>query len=147
MKSHLAHPRHLFSIDDLGRDGILSILDRARELRAEPHKNKPLAGMILGLLIFQASTRTRFGFSAAMARLGGLTIELNEAKFQPGMTLAESLPDTIRCISAYCDIIVIRHQSSEQILEAVGFLCPSYKWGEWHRASSNAGAYRFVRNP
>jgi aspartate carbamoyltransferase catalytic subunit len=104
-------PRHLLSIGDLGRDGILAILDRAEELRTRPTDPHRFAGKVLGLLFFQPSTRTRFGFHAAMARLGGTAIELNETKHQPGMTRAESLSDTVRCVSAYCDAMVLRHFS------------------------------------
>lgn len=104
--------RHLFSIDDLGRDGILSILDRAEELRVDHPDPRRHAGRILGLLFFQPSTRTRFGFHAAMARLGGAAIELEQTKHQLGMIRAESLADTVRCVSAYCDAIVLRHAST-----------------------------------
>jgi aspartate carbamoyltransferase catalytic subunit len=112
-------PRHLFSIEDLGREGILSILDRAEELRTKPVKRSRFAGKILGLLFFEPSTRTRFGFHAAMIRLGGSAIESNETKYQPGMTRPESLADTVRCISAYCDGIVLRHPSLEQFRAAM----------------------------
>jgi len=106
-----ATPRHLLSIGDLGRDGILSILDRAEELRTKPADRYRFAGKVLGLLFFQPSTRTRFGFHSAMARFGGTAIELHETKHQPGMTHPESLTDTVRCISAYCDAVVLRHCS------------------------------------
>jgi aspartate carbamoyltransferase catalytic subunit len=111
--------RHLFSIDQLGREGILAILDRAAELRADPPDPRRFAGRILGLLFFQPSTRTRFGFHAAMARLGGTAIELQETKHQPGMTRPESLTDTIRCVSAYCDAIVLRHPSTAAVEQAM----------------------------
>ena len=112
-------PRHLFSIDDLGREGILAILDRAEKLHAEPPDPRRFAGRILGLLFLQPSTRTRFGFHAAMARLGGTAIELQETKLQPGMTRAESLADTVRCVSAYCDVIVLRHSSTATVEQAM----------------------------
>lgn len=111
--------RHLLSICDLGRDGILSILDRAEELRTRPADPHRFAGRVLGLLFFQPSTRTRFGFHSAMARLGGTAIELHETKHQAGMTHPESLADTVRCISAYCDAIVLRHPSEGALEEAM----------------------------
>jgi aspartate carbamoyltransferase catalytic subunit len=114
-----AVPRHLFSLADLGRDGILAILDRAADLRARPADRTRFSGKILGLLFFQPSTRTRFGFHAAIARAGGAAIELDQLKHQPGMTRPESLPDTVRCIAPYCDTIVLRHSEGAAVEEAM----------------------------
>lgn len=112
-------PRHLYSLADLGREGILGILDRAAELRDRPIDRARFGGKILGLLFFQSSTRTRFGFHAAMARLGGTAIELDHLKYQQGMTHPESLSDTVRCIAAYCDAIVLRHPDGAAVEEAM----------------------------
>jgi aspartate carbamoyltransferase catalytic subunit len=104
---------------DLGREGILSILDRAESFRTVPPGGAPYLGRILGLFFFQPSVRTRFGFHAAMARLGGTAIELTETKFQAGMSRPESLPDVIRSISDYCDALVLRHESVTAFREAL----------------------------
>lgn len=110
---------HLFSLADLGRDGILAVLERAADLRARPADRTRFSGKILGLLFFQPSTRTRFGFHAAMARAGGAAIELDQLKHQPGMTRPESLSDTVRCIAPYCDAIVLRHPEGAAVEEAI----------------------------
>ncbi len=65
-------------------------------------------GKILGTLFYEPSTRTRFSFEAAILRLGGEVIGFSE----PGSSSAtkgENLPDTIRTVGAYSDIIVMRH--------------------------------------
>jgi aspartate carbamoyltransferase catalytic subunit len=111
-------PRHLLAIEDLGREGILALLDRAEELQGKPLSRSIFAGVTLGLLFFQTSTRTRFGFHAAMTRLGGTAIELNETRYQAGMSRGESVSDTLRCISAYCDGVVLRHPSVVEFQEA-----------------------------
>lgn len=110
---------HLLSIADLGLAGILEILDRAEELRLEAPRDGVFRGRILGLVFLQPSTRTRVGFHAAMARLGGTAIEVTETKVQPGMSWPESLVDTIRSISSWCDALVLRHRSSEEFQAAV----------------------------
>ncbi|HVT60400.1 MAG TPA: aspartate carbamoyltransferase [Thermoanaerobaculia bacterium] len=111
---------HLFSVDDLGRGGVLALLDRAARLAATPaRRGRCAAGRLLGLLFFQPSTRTRFGFHAAMARLRGTAIELGASKHQPGMSEPESLTDTVRCVSAYCDALVLRHPSTEEVQAAL----------------------------
>lgn len=110
---------NLLSIADLGRDGILEILGRAEELRLEAPRGGVFPGRILGLVFLQPSTRTRVGFHAAMARLGGTAIEITETKVQPGMSQPESLVDTIRSISGWCDALVLRHPSPEEFQAAV----------------------------
>lgn len=65
-------------------------------------------GKILSTLFFEPSTRTRLSFESAMLRLGGEVIGFSE----PGsssVTKGENLPDTIRAIEAYSDIIAMRH--------------------------------------
>jgi aspartate carbamoyltransferase catalytic subunit len=114
----LLRPGHLLSIADLGRAGILAVFDRAEELRLQPLRGGIFPGRILGLVFFQPSTRTRVGFHAAMARLGGTAIEVTETKAQPGMSQPESLVDTIRSISGWCDALVLRHHSSEELQAA-----------------------------
>lgn len=111
--------RHLLSIEDLGRSGILAILERAEHLRAGRLREQSFLGRVLGLLIFQPSTRTRVGFHAAMARLGGAAIEITETKVQAGMACAESLVDTMRSTSGYFDCIVLRHPSLDEFRAAV----------------------------
>ncbi len=111
--------RHLLSISDLGQSGILAVLDRAEEFRLQSPRGTPFLGKILGLLFFQPSTRTRVGFHAAMARLGGATVEVAETKLQPGMGKAESLTDTVRSVSAYCDCLVLRHPSGDEFRSAI----------------------------
>src|SRR5258708_7075538 len=111
--------RHILSVNELGRSGILEVLGRAEELRIQqPHKTS-LLGKVIGLLMLQPSTRTGAGFHAAMARLGGTAVEVTKTKMQPGMAGAESLADTVRSISAYFDCIVLRHSSLGEFFAAV----------------------------
>ncbi|MGB7042585.1 MAG: hypothetical protein WBD83_23760, partial [Xanthobacteraceae bacterium] len=63
---------------------------------------------ILASLFYEPSTRTRLSFESAMLRLGGAHI----TSADPAVSSAakgESLADTIRVISNYADIVVIRH--------------------------------------
>jgi len=115
----MAKSYHLLSVDDLGHSGILGVLDRAEELRLQPPQDMPFLGKVLGLLIFQPSTRTRVGFHAAMVRLGGAAIEVTETKLQQGMGRAESLADTVRSISSYCDGLVLRHSLLDEFRAAI----------------------------
>ncbi|MEM4712874.1 MAG: aspartate carbamoyltransferase, partial [Archaeoglobaceae archaeon] len=67
-----------------------------------------LRGKILANLFFEPSTRTRISFECAMKRLGGEVINVSTQEVS-SMAKGETLADTIRVISNYCDAIVIRH--------------------------------------
>ncbi len=67
-----------------------------------------LNGKILAVLFYEPSTRTSSSFIAAMQRLGGGFIPINEVKYS-SVAKGESLPDTIRTLEAYADVIVLRH--------------------------------------
>lgn len=67
-----------------------------------------LKGKILGNLFYEPSTRTSASFTAAMERLGGSVIPINEVKYS-SVSKGESLPDTVRTLEAYVDVIVLRH--------------------------------------
>mgnify|MGYP000064403742 CR=1 FL=1 len=67
-----------------------------------------LQGKILANLFYEPSTRTSSSFMAAMMRLGGQVIPINNVQFS-SVTKGESLPDTVRTLESYADVIVIRH--------------------------------------
>ncbi len=67
-----------------------------------------LQGKILANLFYEPSTRTSSSFMAAMLRLGGQVIPINNVQYS-SVTKGESLPDTVRTLESYADIIVIRH--------------------------------------
>jgi aspartate carbamoyltransferase catalytic subunit len=67
-----------------------------------------LKGKILANLFYEPSTRTSSSFTAAMERLGGSVISINEVQYS-SVSKGESLPDTVRTLEAYADVIVLRH--------------------------------------
>lgn len=67
-----------------------------------------LHGKILANLFYEPSTRTSSSFLAAMLRLGGQVIPINNVQYS-SVTKGESLPDTIRTLESYADLIVLRH--------------------------------------
>jgi aspartate carbamoyltransferase len=67
-----------------------------------------LKGKILANLFYEPSTRTSSSFTAAMERLGGSAIPINEVKYS-SVTKGESLTDTVRTLECYADVIVLRH--------------------------------------
>ncbi len=67
-----------------------------------------LKGKILANLFYEPSTRTSSSFTAAMERLGGSVIPINEVKYS-SVTKGETLTDTVRTLECYADVIVLRH--------------------------------------
>ncbi len=103
--------RHLISINDLDREDILYILQKAEgfeDVARGEKRLKILEGKILGNLFFEPSTRTRMSFEVAMKRLGGDVLNMT-AQEASSIAKGETLADTIRVVSGYCDAIVIRH--------------------------------------
>lgn len=99
--------RSLVSIDDLTTDEILKILDLAKEFEKNP--SQPLlTGKIIATLFFEPSTRTRLSFESAINRLGGKIVGFSESG-SSSVSKGETLHDTIRMVSNYSDLIVMRH--------------------------------------
>jgi len=99
--------RSLVSIDDFSTEEILSILDRAEGFAKQPVQ-KLLEGKVFATLFFEPSTRTRLSFESAISRLGGKIIGFSDAS-SSSVSKGETLNDTIRTVSNYCDLIVMRH--------------------------------------
>lgn len=64
---------------------------------------------IMASLFYAPSTRTRFSFESAMFRLGGKVISTEQASLFSSVIGGETLEDTIRVVSNFCDVIVLRH--------------------------------------
>jgi aspartate carbamoyltransferase catalytic subunit len=68
-----------------------------------------LKSRVLACLFFEPSTRTSASFIAAMERLGGSVIPITQGVQFSSVSKGESLPDTIRTLEQYADVIVLRH--------------------------------------
>ena len=77
-----------------------------------------LKGKILANLFYEPSTRTSSSFTSAMERLGGSVIPINEVRYS-SVSKGESLPDTVRTLECYADVIVLRHPETGSA--ALGF--------------------------
>jgi aspartate carbamoyltransferase len=79
-----------------------------------------LKGKILANLFYEPSTRTSSSFTAAMERLGGSVIPINEVQYS-SVSKGESLPDTVRTLECYADVIVLRHPEIGSVAKAAKF--------------------------
>ena len=111
------HKSDFLSSSDLKSSQIFSLFELSKQLKSGDRRID-LGNRVLGLIFNKASTRTRVSFQAAMARLGGQTIDLNPQVSQIGR--GESIKDTARVLSRYCDVLAIRtfsHQELEEYAE------------------------------
>jgi aspartate carbamoyltransferase catalytic subunit len=99
--------RSLVSIDDFSTQEILKIIDLAGEFEKAPVQ-KLLEGKVVATLFFEPSTRTRLSFESAINRLGGKIVGFSDAS-SSSVSKGETLYDTIRTVTNYCDLIVMRH--------------------------------------
>lgn len=102
--------RDLISMHDLTAEDIQIYLDTAARVEEISLKDRfqLLRGKIMASLFFEASTRTRLSFEAAMYRLGGNVIGFAE-QAATSVSKGESFSDTIHTVESYSDVIVIRH--------------------------------------
>jgi ornithine carbamoyltransferase len=108
--------KDLLSILDLDRSEILSLIERALELkRLGRQAPRTLSGYTLGLLFEKASTRTRVSFETAMFRMGGQCLFLNKLDTQ--LSRDESPADTAKVLSRYLDVLAVRTYSQSLVEE------------------------------
>lgn len=110
--------RNLIEPMDFTLEELEEIFLLADKIIEEPSRySKICDGKLLATLFYEPSTRTRFSFEAAMLRLGGNIIGFSEAN-SSSVAKGESLSDTIRTVSCYADIAVIRHPKEGSALVA-----------------------------
>lgn len=103
--------KSILTVKQFNQDDLKYIFEVAHEMREMVERVGTfdlLKGKILVNLFYEPSTRTSASFTAAMERLGGSVIPINEVKYS-SVAKGESLPDTVRSLECYSDVIVLRH--------------------------------------
>lgn len=103
--------KDIISVKQFKREDLEYVFGVAHEMRGMVERVGTfdlLKGKILANLFYEPSTRTSSSFTAAMERLGGSVIPINEVRYS-SVSKGESLPDTIRTLECYADVIVLRH--------------------------------------
>ena len=103
--------KDIISVKQFSRADLEYVFGVAHEMRVMVERVGTfdlLKGKILASIFYEPSTRTSSSFIAAMERLGGNVININEVRYS-SVAKGESLPDTIRTLECYADVIVIRH--------------------------------------
>jgi len=105
---------HFLGIGEQPAEVLRRMLDDSRARKdarggrpkGAPDDDAPMTGYLMALIFEKPSTRTRVSFDAAMRQLGGRTTILNAGELQLGR--GESIADTARVLSEYCDGIMLR---------------------------------------
>lgn len=95
------------SIKDYSKEEIMELMKNAEEFEKNANQNL-LEGKVVASVFFEPSTRTRLSFETAVNRLGGRIVGFTDAS-SSSVTKGESLKDTIKMLSNYSDLIVMRH--------------------------------------
>ena len=102
-------PRNLIDITDLSVEELNQLIATAEDIIANPVKYQDAcAHKQLATLFFEPSTRTRLSFESAMLALGGSTLGFSEAS-SSSTAKGETLKDTIKMVSGYADVVVMRN--------------------------------------
>ncbi|KAJ3194950.1 hypothetical protein HK101_001464 [Irineochytrium annulatum] len=125
--SSLAHSspfyrKHILSVQQFTRNELHVLFGVAQEMRTlvERQGSVPLlAGKVLCCAFYEPSTRTSSSFEAAMLRLGGSVVKINEST--SSVAKGESLGDTVRTLACYGDAIVLRHPDPGSAQTAANF--------------------------
>ena len=105
------HGKDILSVRQLSRQDqeyVLRVAHEMRNLVARIGSFDLCRGKILANLFYEPSTRPSASFAAAMERLGGSVISINEVRYS-SVAKGESLPDTVRTLESYADVLVLRH--------------------------------------
>ena len=113
--------RNLIQPEDFSVREIDEILNLAEDIMKNPSAySRVCEGKLMATLFYEPSTRTRLSFEAAMKRLGGEIIGFSEPN-SSSVAKGESLADTMRVVSGYVDLIVMRHPVAGAAAEAIKY--------------------------
>lgn len=112
--------KDVLSIEQFDRTDLeqfFEVVARMKRVVEQNGSTDILRGKILANLFYEASTRTDASFSIAMKRLGGEVHNIVGVQFS-SVSKGETLEDTVRVLSGYADVIVLRHPEKGAALRA-----------------------------
>jgi len=116
-------PTHFLDLHEISAASLRAMIDdgitvkkaRAGLPKGTKDEGRPMDGYTLASIFEFPSTRTRVSFDMGMRQLGGETLVLNGNDMQLGR--GESIADTARVLSRFVDIIMLRTDSHDKLLE------------------------------
>lgn len=112
--------KDILSVDMFTKDMLNDIFNLAQTFKAQVVKGRSLddvlRGKVMASMFYEVSTRTCCSFAAAMQRLGGRVIYMDESS--SSVKKGETLEDSVAVMSGYADVIVLRHPQPGAALKA-----------------------------
>ncbi|HEX2937454.1 MAG TPA: aspartate carbamoyltransferase [Ruminiclostridium sp.] len=123
--------RHLIDLNDCSAGEWDKLIRLAADIRMNPADYMSRCkGRVMATLFYEPSTRTQMSFQAAMLRLGGQIIGFDNP-VNSSVSKGESLKDTIKIVSGYSDVLVMRHpQEGAAKAASLYSLCPIINAGD-----------------
>lgn len=127
---HGLHGKHVLSVKMFSKEHLNDIFNLAQIFKSRVAKERPiddiLRGRIMASVFYEVSTRTSCSFAAAMLRLGGRVIHMNEnnSSVQKG----ETLEDSIAVMASYADVVVLRHPAAGAVMVRITMQIPNIPW-------------------
>ena len=123
--------KHLIDPNDFALEDLEQIFDLADKMIADRDAfSNVCKGKILGTIFYEPSTRTRLSFESAMLRMGGTVLGFSDASTS-SVSKGESIADTIRVLSVYADVLVMRHpKEGAPMLASEYSNCPIINGGD-----------------
>lgn len=115
--------RHILEVKDFTREDLHKLFEVAQEMRmmiSRVGHYEVLKGKVMASLFYEPSTRTSCSFQAAMQRLGGTVLNIQDVA-SSSVAKGETLGDTIRTLACYSDIVVLRHPAVGAAKEAASY--------------------------
>lgn len=110
--------KHFLDISALDTATLRDILSRGSAIKSDLKQgslSSLLSGKTLVMIFEKPSTRTRVSFQVGMQQLGGMVVTMSGAESQIGR--GESIADTARVLSRYADIIMIRTNDHQKLID------------------------------
>lgn len=109
--------RHVLSIAEVGAGELRRLVDRSVEYASGSLRgNEPLREHVVGVYFRRTSTRTRSSFTVGALKLGARVITYGPNDLQ--INTGETVEDTARVLSGYCDALVVRTNDSDAEMRA-----------------------------
>uniref|UniRef100_A0A182P0V5 aspartate carbamoyltransferase n=1 Tax=Anopheles epiroticus TaxID=199890 RepID=A0A182P0V5_9DIPT len=97
--------RHVLTVDMFSKEHLNEIFHLAQTMKARVAKDRTLddllRGKVMASIFYEASTRTSCSFAAAMQRLGGRVVHVDESS--SSAQKGETLEDSIQVMAGYAD--------------------------------------------
>lgn len=104
------YQKDIISIKDFNKEQLENVFSSTDKIiQLNPIDRREICkGKTLGYLFYEPSTRTRLSFDAAMASVGGNSLGISNVT-SSSTQKGESLADTVKIMSIYSDVLVLRH--------------------------------------